>query len=297
MDEKRDVRDESKEVDFEPLIAWFLDQMSRISNGFRFIKNAIKTHLTIVLVFSIMGGIAGISTYFFAPKKYVAHLQLITKDTDNQTNKSLIDQLGKLAQDDSYGSLANELNISKEAAAMIYDLVYLDHTKTEVNDEDTVVEKRNFFVEIEITTNEQLKEYQNAIVNWIENQPLTSELRNKRLNIINAKISQLESELVRLDSLKYKVERSIEPRGKRDGLVYGEPINPIAIFKQYETTYDHLIYKREELKTLKSVKVVSGFIPNEKPIFPRMRHIAFSILSGLILGVVFALYRYKPSSQ
>ncbi len=297
MDEKHQTQEKSEEVDFEPLIAWFLAQMNRISNGFRYLKSSIVKHISIVLVFFFLGGISGIGIYFFAPKKYISHLQLFTKDTDNQTNKGLVELLGKLADDKSYGSLAQGLGISLDAAIEIYDFKYLDHAKKELAEKDTVVEKRQFFIEIETSSNELLPKYQQAIVSWIENQPFTTELRNKRTNIIKAKITQLKSELIRLDNLKTIVERSIEPRGKSDGLVYGEPINPVAIFQQYENTYDHLIYKQEELKTLKSVKVVSGFTPNEKPIFPRIRHIIFFAIGGLLLGILYALFKYKPVSE
>jgi hypothetical protein len=283
MEDKQGIKDESKEVDFEPLIAWFLKQMQRVSNGLNFMVSAIAHHSTLVMVCILLGAATGAGTYFFAPKKYLSHLQLVTKDTDNQTNKNLVEQLGKLADDKSFGSLAQELKIDRELAKEISDFKYLDHTNSEISAEDTVVEDRNFFVEIETYNIELLPTYQEAIINWIENQPYTAEQRTKRSNIIEAKIVQLNKELIRLDSLKQIVARSIEPRGKAEGLVFGEPINPVAVYEQYNETYDQLLYSNEELKTLKSVKVVNGFIANEKPLFPRLRHIAFITLGGLVL--------------
>ena len=146
----------NEEVDFEPLIAWFLGIFSSVGNFFKWIAFAIKSQLKLMLGFLALGLICGAAVYFFAPKKYESSLNLGVKHTDNQTCFNLVRSLSWLVEDKSSGSLANLLKITEQEASQIKFLEYRDFNFRPVQARDTIVEKKSFFILVETTNPEGL---------------------------------------------------------------------------------------------------------------------------------------------
>lgn len=281
-------RDE--EVDFEPLVAWFLQFFRGITSFFNGIGRAFKAHFTLIIAYVVVGGLIGGGIYLFAPKMYSSNMALRSANSDNQTSYILLKGLGTLAEDKSHQTLAQELGIEEDIAKDIFSIKFLDFRGMEPNAEDTVVEKKNFSIEVELWSNENLDQIGQALVNYLETRPYTAELKERKRNVLTAQIEKMATVLGQYDSLKTKVERSIDPRGKGEGLIFGEPINPVEISKESDRIFEQLLYMKEELRTLKSFKVINNMVPNSKPTFPRLRVILYSIGIFLLIGMI-AAYR------
>ena len=277
-----------QDVDFEPLINWFLSITGRIANFFSFLISSLKNNLKLVFSFVAIGVFVGLGVYFFAQKKYSASFQLATNHTTNLISNNMLKSLTRLANDKSYQNLSSTLEIPIEDAKQISALLYLDHNYLPVADEDTVAESRPFFIYIESYSSEILVDLQKSLIDYLEQQPLTTEYREREKFEISSKIEKHRLELKRLDSLKAIVAESIEPRAEGKGFIYGEPINSVEIYRESERIHDDYLSLISRLNALKSVKVISKFVPSEKPIFPRFRHILFVVLGFFLLGLIFA---------
>lgn len=286
--DSRNYKSEDQDVDFEPLIAWFLGIFKSLSNFFSLIYKSIINQYKLIISFSIIGLIIGLGVFFFAEKKYSASVQLVINHSSNLVAHNMISSLTKLANDKSYNNLKVLLDIPEEQSSQISAILYLDHNYLPVASEDTIVERKPFFIYLETLSPDILVDLQVALINYLENQPLTSEYRDQDRYEITSKIEKHEVELKRLDSLKAIVAQSIEPRSSGNGFIYGEPINPVDIYQESERIFDDYLRLKSRLKTLKSVKTISKFMPSEKPIFPRMRHVLLCIGIFFFLGLIVA---------
>jgi len=286
-----------QEVDFEPLINWFLGLTTGITRFFNILFKALANQLKTVISITFIGLLIGLGVFFFAKKKYSASLQLATNHTTNLISNNMVKSLTRLSKDKSYNNLQVVLDIPIEQAKQVSSILYLDHNYLPVSDEDTVVETKPFFIYLETYSPEILIDLQLAFVNYLEEQPLTTEYRDREKFEITSKIKKHEIELKRLDSLKTIVAQSIEPRSSGSGFIYGEAINPIDIYKESERIFDDYLSLKSRLKALKSVKIISEFSPSEKPIFPRYRHVLLSIGVFFLISLIIAFRTESKKMQ
>ena len=151
MENKDSIKNKSdnEEVDFEPLIAWFVGGLQKIGRFFNLVVSALVNRWILILGVTLIGLIAGLGVYFLADKKYSASVQLIANHTTNQISKNIIESLTRLTVDKSHNNLKTALNISQEQAEEISAILYLDQNFEVPSNEDTVAEGKPFFIYIE----------------------------------------------------------------------------------------------------------------------------------------------------
>ncbi|UTW63409.1 hypothetical protein KFE98_04410 [bacterium SCSIO 12741] len=280
-----------QEVDFEPLIAWFLNRANAISRFFKLLTDSAINEWRLISVFSVIGLILGAILYFSVDKIYQTRALIRISDISNHTCFNAVQMMNELIDDESYQSLATLLNLEEDKVEDLYSITYLDMLGEEVEVGDTVQEGQDFFVVLEAYNNTDMSLFETSILNYLNDLPLASEDFNKRKQIIISKLDNLNSQLSQMDSLKKVVEKSLEIQGKGSGLIYGEPINPVTVHQEARALHSEKIGLEQELRVMKPVKLVIPFVTNEKPVFPRLRHVAGIAAIMLLLGWIIACRR------
>lgn len=283
----------NEEVNFEPLIAAFISMFRGIGRFFRIIAHVVSNQYIRVLGYTSVFALIGLVFYFFGPKEYDTGLTLYSKIIDNKTSEIAVSKLQTLVEDESYGNLAEQLQIGYDTAEKITDIVYTNLNGTEISTDDTVINGQPFTILLTLETNNNPAVYQQALVAFLSNQNYVVEEYHQRKSILRDQIDNLNTQLLRIDSLQELVANSIAPRSKGQGIVFGEPIDPSKITQQREDLYNQSLYLKKELAVLESYKVVSGIIMSEKPSFPRLRHVAGVAALGLLLSLILGYGRAR----
>jgi hypothetical protein len=280
-----------QEVDFEPLIAWFLNKINALGRFLKLVLLSFVSHWKILTTLFLVGFAAGVAVYFTAEKVYLSKALIRVSDISNKTCYNAVQILGELIEDESYQTVAEVLNIDLDQAEALEAISYINIYGQGVKQGDTIAENQDFFIQLETTNKNGFSLYEASLVQYLNGLPLTSEEFNKRRNLISQDLENLQYQLLELDSLKKTVEQSFEYQRKGNGLIFGQPINPIVVHKESERVHSAMVRLEQELKIVKSIKLVIPFIKNDKPIFPRFRHIAMVSGIFLILGWVVAFIK------
>jgi hypothetical protein len=139
---------------------------------------------------------------------------------------------------------------------------------------------------------------QNGIVNYLENNNYALKSREaKRKSLLSLK-ANLDLKLKSLDSLKQIVNNSIVPRSQGQGIILGEPINPVGVYQAEVAYFKEQLYLEESLVTLDNVEIVQPFITTSKPNYPRFNEILLYFLGGgFLLSLVGMFFRKKVPVQ
>jgi hypothetical protein len=184
--------------------------------------------------------------------------------------------------------LAKELNISTGAAWQIRGIIPDAALK------DTfVMEKRDstmslFKVTIVLSNMDHVEEIQQGLISYLENNEYVRKRKEARIRTFKEQVAVLDQRIQGLDSVRQLVTSSIVPRSQGQGIILGEPINPVSIYQAEMSFLKERLYIQERLSTINHIEVLQPFFKlNEynNPNYDKMLKYAFaaSFLFGMLV--------------
>ena len=245
--------------------------------------------------------VIGVALRYTQKSYYSSDLSISHIRFDNDYCRTMVNNLKiYLSGNSDIDELARELDMSVAQAEKIKSIKYEDlndHMAGKYSDSTLVL--LPFKIEVEVYNNDVLDTLEVKLLNYLEN----NEYALKRKEIDKIAINKIEQkineEIKETDSLKKLVNQSIVARGAGNGMIIGEPIDPVAIYKRGLDLYERNLQlsKRQQLNN--SFEIIVGFIKQPTPSNPGMfSFILTGLLTGYIIGMVLLLrkeYRSKNS--
>jgi len=277
-----------------------LDFFGRMSSS---IKKSVQQFIAFcfknILLFSILvaTGIAGgFVHYKFSKPVYFSELILSSNYLSNGMCAEMIQRLENYVEDKTPELLAKKLDIDSEIAKGVLKIEF-DNFDTKLfekyKDKDTVVLGLPFRIKVYASDYNFFNTLQPAIINYLENNPHVIE--QKTIWIENTKLikQKLQKEQAELDSLKKVIANHLVPRGTQGGFVFGQPLDPLTIYKEGINLYkEELEYNSQLILNSKNIRVYSDFEIREKPYRPK-KSISMGVgaIVGLVLGFLIAFIK------
>ena len=254
----------------------------------------IRKRFILCIMISILGIGVGIGLFFVQKPVYVSVLTLSSSVLNNDFCEDLILGLQSIVEDDTPELLAQRLNISVQSAKEIKKIQfhnYSEKLKKKYTDHDTVVLGLPFIIKADVYNPSVFDTLQKALVNYLENNDYA--LKRKAIskqNIISMK-GKIINEIHDLDSLKFIIASSMAPRGKENGFVFGQPLDPINTFREGIGLFKEELNLNTSLILSDNIQVIEDFVPRIKPDSPRLvRNIFIYGVGGFLLGLIISFY-------
>jgi hypothetical protein len=214
---------------------------------------------------------------------------------NNDYCAELIGDLDKLAEENNAPMLAQRLKVSLEHAENIKSISYHNfNPKFKKIFKDSIAQGVPFRIEVMVLNNEILDYLEQGLINYLDNNEYALVRRKiTERNLLELK-SKIGNEQVKLDSLKLIIAESIIPRGSGNGIIYGEPLNPVEIYKETINLFEKELQIYKDLTLLKNVEIIKGFTKFNYPYRPKLWiNLMIGFFGGLILGIAFAYFLIK----
>jgi hypothetical protein len=185
-------------------------------------------------------------------------------------------------------SLAKTLKLEVSEAKKLKSIKYLDANKNIAKKyEDSASVFLPFKVEVEVYDNSVLPKLQTSILNYLESNEYAQKLKEIESQSIAKTEIRILDEIKEIDSLKRIVNSSILPRGTGNGVIVGEPVNPVSIYDKAMKSYLQLMDLNKQKNLNNSFEVIVGFSENNKE---QKLSLVGHIISGIIVGYLIGLF-------
>ncbi|MBL7932750.1 MAG: hypothetical protein JNL60_12650 [Bacteroidia bacterium] len=243
-------------------------------------------HFFVFMAFMLLFAAFFLGLWFIKKPVYKSSMVLSHIRIENDYCLQMIKNLNNAISGKDNSKLAEELNLNTEYAKQVVSITYFplnENISRRFSDSVTVL--LPFRIEVETCDPEILDTLQKKLIYYLENNEYAQKLKRLDEEALNMKQLRLAKEINSIDSLKKLVEESIVPRSQGNGIILGEPINPVEIYKQSIVMFENRINISKALKSNDTFEVRIGFSKNAKR--SDMSPIAF-ILIGMILGYITA---------
>lgn len=227
---------------------------------------------------------------YFSSQLIVAHNRLendYCSEIINNLNSTIIEKTDNTA-------LSDALGISSRYARAVKSFSFVNLRRTEVKEKiDSLFLLKPFKIEIEVYNNEVLDTLQNALVNYLESNEYAASRKKSDQEILLKIENKLIAESRQVDSLKTLVNKGIVPQSTGTGIILGEPINPISIYKQSMDLYEKQMLIKHKIAFNNSFEAVVGFTKNAMPKNSHFKslYILAGILLGYLTGMIYLIRR------
>lgn len=260
----------------------------------------IKRRWVIFLLFTFLGIGAGYGLYRFFRPVYVSSISLSSFILSNDYCADMVENLSEIVKDGTPELLAKRLNIEISAAKEITKIEFSNFNEKlskMYEDRDTVVLGIPFKIIIYSYNNTVFETIEPALVSYLENNKYALKRKEIRKQNIESLRSKLNNELIQLDTLKKNISANIMPRGTATGFVFGQPIDPINIYKAGIDMFQNDLDLREELQLIDGIQVVDSFSPRDKPDSPKLWKTIGACVSLMLLFAFIISYRLERKTN
>jgi hypothetical protein len=294
--QKKDFRED--EINFLPLISQTKQIIIKSYHGAKGTLELALRRILLLAVFCFIGILAGWALFKSSKPIYKSEVLLYSNYLNNDYCFQLIGTLEDLVKEQNCDEISEKLEVSTHMATKIKSISYKNfNPKFQKLYKDSIALAVPFKIEVLTEDNEILDSLEIGLVSYLENNKfalLRKEVRQHQLEQMQGKLQQ---EQIKIDSLKTIIKESIIPRGTGTGLIYGEPINPVEIYKEAINLYDKELDIYQELALLKNIELVEGFTSFNKPHSPKLLlNVIVGFFIGFLLGLLVA-YMYERKKE
>jgi hypothetical protein len=253
------------------------------------IKIILKNWLIITAIMVVFVGLGYFSRYIL-PKKYDTDAIILTHEVPAEVCIMQLQNLNKLIHNkEDFALLANRLRISREDAEEIANL-----SAEKIAGEHQDSSGQFFTIHLRITDKTVLDTVQAGIIHFLENNQYSAIRKETKRASLNKLKLNLEKNIQSLDSLKTALSTGIIPKNYGQGIILGEPINPVSIYQADVALFKEQLKIYENLERLDNIEIIQPFIKIEKSnYFNFNRIILYSLLCGLIMAGIVVLGRER----
>jgi hypothetical protein len=143
-------------------------------------------------------------------------------------------------------------------------------------------------VQVVLRSMDNLDSIQKGLAGYFENNELSLRRKEARKRSLLALQSDLETKLLSLDSLKTLVNSSVVPRSTGQGIILGEPIDPVKVYIAQIKYYKEKLDIDEQLANPNSIETLQPLLRLTESNYPSYNHLLlYSFGVALLLGVLF----------
>ncbi|OKL39630.1 YveK family protein [Pontibacter flavimaris] len=257
-----------------------LSGMGRSISGF---FRVLLRYKWVLLIFTLMGSGIGYLTYKSTKPYYTSSMTLVLAEIRNQFVENQLQRLSIMIQEDNYEAVAQDLDMSVEAAKQIKEMNF-SNLDQELIAEDSVLTGSPFEIELSVYNSEYFNSLEPALANYLESNRYFSKQKLIRQREMESMISKLKEDITAMDSVKKAV---VSPRGPVNGFVYGQPLDPADLFRESINMYQQQVELEGDLDQLDNIQIVNGFAPRLRPTGP-------NLLKYLVIGGAIAFFISIP---
>jgi hypothetical protein len=259
-------------------------------------------HILFLLLFVLICVGAGVGIYFMQTPYYKSEMFISNKRLQNEYCAGMIYSLSQNLDEGGSNasvSLAKTLKMDVSEAKKLKSIQYLDANKNIAKKyEDSAAVYLPFKVEVEVYDNSVLPRLQTSILNYLESNEYAQKLKEIESQSIAKTEVRILEEIKEIDSLKRIVNSSILPRGTGNGVIVGEPVNPVSIYDKAMKSYQQLMDLNKQKNLNNSFEVIVGFSENNKEQKLSLPgHIVYGIIIGYLLGLISLIARSAKSNS
>lgn len=289
---------------FKPLGTLLKKTGNALNYGFRKISANIILFTLIVLIVTL----AGFCLRYILKPAYRTEGIFVSNILPATYCSILLENLNALQGEKNKPVLANQLKISPGIAGDIQSIdlsIMRDSFLIE-----KLIEKKDsafpliknlslFKITLILGSVQHLDSVQWALVNYLENNEYTIRRKEAKRKALEAMKANLNDKLQSLDSLKKIVNSSIIPRSNGQGIILGEPIDPVNIYQAEVSYYREQLNIDQSLATIDNIEIIQPFFKLNQTNHPKYTPLLlqfFLISLGAALLIVLAFGR-KPKRQ
>ena len=257
-----------------------------------FLNTVFFRHKWLLLGGLLLGLLAGYLYYLSKKKTFKLAMIVEFTELNKRTFAEIFSQLNTLILSGSHEQLAKELQIPLPVARSI-GLIETFNINNEPLHKDTSTRVNQTFKVVVGVRNDRISDtLQGAIIKYLNNNPYLLRLKNSQKKTQLHKLMFIDSELMKLDSLKSEYNRFLSS-GTNNSTFYNNAINPAEIYIQSS----NLMGERERVVrwldvNANPVNVINGFKMPVKPISASLQLLLLLFgLGGFILAFIIALFR------
>lgn len=259
------------------------------------VRNAVLSYLRRlnrskwwILAFVTLIAIAAFIVRPMIPRYYRTEAIFVSHTLDASLCSSLLNSLSEFQKDDRNKLvLARQWGISEKAVESIYSINAEPNAKfIQLDNQDTL--RSIFTVELIVKDNLHIPEIQQGIISYLENNEYATKRKSAKRRTLELENQNYELEMKSLDSLKQIVNNSIIPRGSGNGIILGEPIDPVRVYQAGDSFYKAFLQNLEKLAIKEDIEVIQSFLSPSYYNYPNSRKallliIALAILLAIII--------------
>lgn len=275
-----------EDLDMISLIKALNNGISSLLNRVRALFNFTFKHFFVFLISMVVFSGLFLGLYFLKKPVYKSSMVLSHIRIENDYCFQMIKNLENFIGGKDNAKLANELSLDPEYAKQIVSISY-----SPLNENisrrffDSVTVMLPFKIEVETLDPDILDTLQKKLFNYLETNEYAQKLKKLDEEALILTQNRLTKEINSIDSLKKVVEKSIIPRSQGSGIILGEPVDPVEIYKQSITLFEKQISVNKAISFNSTFEVRVGFPKRAKrssagpPTY---------VLTGILVGYLFA---------
>ena len=200
---------------------------------------------------------------------------------------------------ENFNLLSEQLKVKPETASDIISMVAFPLTDSLFMDRnDSTVSI--FKIILTVHRKEAVEEIQSGLVNYLENNEYALRRKEARRKSLLALNEDFKIKLASLDSLKKLLNSSVVPRSTGQGIILGQPINPIDVYQTESTYYRYILKNNEDLNIENNIETLQSFLLPDNYNYPNFKKLFLvSLVSGVLVALIFSpsLGRKKRLTQ
>ncbi|HET9429633.1 MAG TPA: hypothetical protein VFO70_00590, partial [Chitinophagaceae bacterium] len=242
-----------------------------------------RNYRWIFLAAIVLGLGFGYLAYLQQPKVYKSRLILHSFTLSNLDYIQVIDNWNRLLNKKETAFLASRFNIPEKVLQEVKEM-----KAAEIQKVFTPTNPNGFFIEVMVTDNEVLDELQVGILTGLENVDyIKKQLAIKKASLAHL-ISQVEAEVIKLDSTKSRVEAIINREDNRSSPLL---IDITGLNRQLIELNEKLLFYRQDLQFQNAVQVLQGFSKFSSPAGPILIvWLGLGLIFFLAIAYIYTLY-------
>jgi hypothetical protein len=259
-----------------------------IFDTFDLINKIIRRNYLALIIFGITGSLIGFTLYLTSSSNYKVEMLVQHNELTKKTYRDIINNLNVLIESGSAEKLSQELKLSREQTEKVIRVNVVDiNDQTLVNDTSTSI-IQPFKINAVLTDNSVIDTLQSALLNYLNNNRLTSQLKTTQRQIYEKRLVYIDNQQAKLDSLKENYNRSLL-LARPSGTIFNNSFNPAELYIQSD-----LLEKERELvvKWLNTksaaIVLIDGFkTPSQPSAWSMKPPVIIGFFAGILCGIFF----------
>lgn len=294
MEQKR--TNSSEEIDLLYFFRPVGNAFKRASNwGVDFVRLLAHNRFLFAAIL-LIGSAAGYCARYLIKPSYKTEAIFISDMIPARYCTNLVQNLNELRRPGNIPELARTLNIPQDAAWQIQGII-----PTAAPKDTFVVEKRDssmslFRVTLILSSMQHIEAIQDGLVQYLEGNDYVRKRKEARLNNLVTQKADLELRIKSLDSLRTIVNNSVIPRSQGQGIIFGEPINPVSVYQAEVAYLRDKLNIQERIATIDNIEVLQPFFKMNEYNHPNYdKYLNYAFIASFLFGLlVVALIGRRP---